>query len=310
MLQCKKCKQFLAKNKSDVVQCKGQCQAQYHKACIQDNKFFMKNGMCDKCSVTPSTDSPKVNITYDANAGVEALLAQINNKLNIVFGIKEKMDKLSETVDHYAEKYKELDKFKTECIEKNKKTENKILDLTHKNIYLEKYNKALEERVCILEQKECNKNIELVNVQENETEKIMEVVNKIAKELKQNPAYIEKAWRVGAKKNESKHRPIVVVLQSREARNAWLGCRKQGLTNQKVFKKDNNNNSPIYINENVTRQVRQLFWETKNKLKEHYKYIWIQNGKILIKANDEKNKIEQIRSESDITACIEKNSEE
>lgn len=144
----------------------------------------------------------------------------------------------------------------------------------------------------MLEQKELDKNIELVNVQEDEEkENTIEVVRNISKELNLDPNNIKKAWRVGARKDQDrdgKNRPIIVMLRSREDRAAWIQGRKQRLTNQDIYKNDNK--SPVYINENITRQVRQLFWQTKTKLKEKYKYIWIQNAKVLIKKDNTNKK--------------------
>ncbi|KAL0848808.1 hypothetical protein ABMA28_013233 [Loxostege sticticalis] len=217
-------------------------------------------------------------------------------------------EEIEKSLDYLGKKYEELEDYNRECVEKLKKQENKMTDLFQRNIHLEKCNKVLEERVCILEQKELNLNIELVNVQYSQEENTIEVVKRISKELKLNPEGIEKAWRVGKAKENRDNRPIVVTLSTQEARMEWLKSRKNNVTNHAIFK--NNNNSKIYINEHVTHHLRQLFWETKMKLKETYKYIWIQNARILVKKDDTDKKIHQIRFGSDIQNLLQKKPEE
>lgn len=174
-----------------------------------------------------------------------------------------------------------------------------MLDMIQKGIYLEKCNKSLEDRIGWLEQKELAFNVELINLHQIEGENTMEVIESIAQELKLNEKDIEKVWRV---KGEGLYpRPVVIRLRTKEARIKWLKSRKTRLTNK--------DGTRIYINENLTRQMRQLFWSTKQQLREMYKFIWIQNGKILIKKNEEEKKIFTIRCESDLNKFISNNIE-
>lgn len=208
---------------------------------------------------------------------------------------------LEESVDYLGSKYSELEKSKQECSETLKKHENRLNDLSQRNIYLEKCNKALEERVGLLEQKELNLNIELVNVEKQEGENTLEVVKKIADKLNLSPDNVGSAWRVRGPEKKGP-RPVIVTLKSSASRSEWLKCRKTYLTNNTVF--SNGSSLKIYINEQVTRQTRELLWIVKTKLKNVYKYIWIQNGRVLVKKDDENKKIYHIRFESDIYSLI------
>lgn len=208
---------------------------------------------------------------------------------------------LEQSVDYLGSKFCELEKSKLECSENIKKQENRLNDLTQRNTYLEKYNKALEERVGLLEQKELNLNIELINIEKQEGENTLEVVNKIAQKLNIAPGNVSSAWRVkGPEKNGP--RPVIVTLKTSASRAEWLKCRKTYLTNNTVF--SNGSGLKIYINEQVTRQTRELLWIVKTKLKNIYKYIWIQNGRVLVRKDDENKKIYQIRFESDICPLL------
>ncbi|KAJ8704272.1 hypothetical protein PYW08_012996 [Mythimna loreyi] len=161
----------------------------------------------------------------------------------------------------------------------------------------------------ILEQKELSRNIELVHVQKLDGENVTEIVKKIAEELKLNTEDIEKAWRVPTRGGDGKNpRPIIVTLRTKEARSKWLKTRKETkITNHNVYQ--NHDFSQIYINEHLTHQMRNLFWATKTNLKDIYKFIWIQNSKILIKKEGTDKKVHQIRFESDIQCYIAENKE-
>jgi hypothetical protein len=47
------------------------------------------------------------------------------------------------------------------------------------------------------------------------------------------------------------------------------------------------NNTAIYVNEQMTSTFRNLFFKTRNTVKEvGYKYIWFKNNKIFVKKNE------------------------
>ncbi|KAF9787706.1 hypothetical protein SFRURICE_003191 [Spodoptera frugiperda] len=122
---------------------------------------------------------------------------------------------------------------------------------------------------------------------------------------------IAEAMRVGvetkseSKQRENKPRPIVITLATRSERDKWLATRKSHqLTNDDIFA--NGNKQRIYINEDLTKYTRNLLWTAKNELKPKFKYIWVQNGRVLIKKDDPNDtKIRSIRTLSDINIYVE-----
>lgn len=144
MVQCKKCKLFLSLSKDDVLKCKGACEGTYHKKCVRNVKQFTQNEACDTCMGSPKAKSSKIEID-PGKTTVEAILGEVNNKLEIIFSMEKKLEELAANVDFYAEKYQQMMEFKETA-------ERKINSLEQKNIYLDKCNKALEERIMIIEQ--------------------------------------------------------------------------------------------------------------------------------------------------------------
>lgn len=300
MVQCKKCKLFVSLSKDELVKCKGACEAVYHKKCVQSNKQFLISGTCDDCQ--PAKHSPiQVKTAQDpkpATSSNEAsgdnVLAEINKKLEVLYSVEKKIVELTASVEFYSEMYQNLMDYKEE-------SKKKIKSLEQKNVYLEKYNKALEERVQELEAKGNEKNIEIHGLEMHNQENIKTVVEELATKLNLNPNDIEDAQRVGREKpGDTKPKIVLVALRTKSARNNWMLARKENqITNNKVYA--NGSDKRIFINEDLPKYKRQLLWTVRNQLKpKGFQYIWVQDCSILVKKNSEEKKIYNIRSEEDL----------
>lgn len=175
---------------------------------------------------------------------------------------------------------------------------------------LETSNKALEERIAYLEVREKEKNVEIFGLEEQQNENLESTIEILASKLGITDGMICEVMRVGEeskaenKQREKKPRPIVITLATRTARNKWLATRKtHQLTNNDIFA--NGNKQRIYVNEDLTKYTRNLLWTAKNELKPTFKYIWVQNGRVLIKKDDPNDaKIRPIRTLSDISIHV------
>lgn len=254
----------------------------------------MKKEICGDCIQKEEYYSPskESEVSDTERTSAEAVLAGINKKLEIIYKMEKRIEELHETVDFYSEQYQKMMEFHTEA-------EKKLKALEQKNIYLEKCNNALEERVMYLEQKDKEKNLEIIGLQKQDNENIREVITKVAQVLKVNTNDIVEARRVGKEKNkEGIPQAILVKLRSKMAKDQWMKARKVNPTNNDVY--GNNNTRRIYINEDLPKIKREIFWETRNQLKGAFNYIWVQNGNILVKRNEVDNKIHNIKSLTDI----------
>lgn len=302
MVQCKKCKLFLSMNKDDVIKCKGECDGVFHKKCARNNnKQLALKEMCEECCKnersTPQNkdtiSSCKINVNPCETSG-EKILEEVNKKLEVIYNMEKKLTELTETVDFYAEMYQEMSDFK-------KAAEKKIASLEQKNVFLEKYNRALEERVEELEMNEKEKCLEICGLENIPNENTKQVVQEVAKLLQVNPEDIEDAERVGKEKDgDQRPRIIKVKLRTKNARFNWMAAKKEHIvTNRKLH--SNGSEKRIYINEDLPKPKRQLLWLTRNKLKEKgFQYIWVQNFNILAKKSNDENKIYRITTESDL----------
>ncbi|KAF9409718.1 hypothetical protein HW555_011008 [Spodoptera exigua] len=173
----------------------------------------------------------------------------------------------------------------------------KIKSLEHKNLHLETLNKSLEERITYLEVREQQRNIEICGLEEKSNENLNETIKVLAGTLGLETSKICKFKRVGEEtKNEAarntnsvrsdsanhkknRPRPVTITLPTRAARNQWLATRKtHQLINDDVFA--NGNTHRIYVNEDLTKHMRNILWTAKNELKSSFKYIWIGYKKV------------------------------
>lgn len=82
--------------------------------------------------------------------------------------------------------------------------------------------------------------------------------------------------------------PIIIRFNDRSERDKWVSKR--------TALKDEH----VYINENLTRLQRWLFWNTEDCAREmNYKYVWMKDGKIFVRKRDGAAAI-RIDDESDL----------
>lgn len=213
----------------------------------------------------------------DQDTNYTRIQADISEIKSEVIGIKIKNLENEKIMENIENNYSQICKKQEDFLDISKRHENNIKDLMQKNVFLEKYNQSLEERIGQLEQKEFDLDIEIINVEQKEDENVKELVRKIASIMNMNTEEIVKVWRISGKNINNKPKPIIVSLCSKEVRSMWLKLRKINISNHVLY--NNNNSSRIYINERTTRQTRQLFWSAKMQLKAVFQFIWIQNGK-------------------------------
>ncbi|CAN7979536.1 unnamed protein product [Ixodes pacificus] len=155
---------------------------------------------------------------------------------------------------------------------------------------LEQSNNEIVELRSVLNEAEMysrRKNIEIHGIKQQRHEDITKLVQELASRLElpvPAPEQIEAAHRLKAK--EGKVPPILVRFKEKASRDLW------------TEKRNTLRAEGIYINENITRALRSLFWETKNAAKEKlYKFVWMRNGKIFVrqKENAASIRIENVR---------------
>ena len=156
-----------------------------------------------------------------------------------------------------------------------------------------------------LEQYGRRQNLEIVGVPEKEDENTNAIVLEVAKMLDVDimSSHISTSHRLPKKKassrNNSGSSPIIVRFTSRDIRNQIYANRKMArFVDLKNFSVSDTKN--IFVNENLTPTRKQLFWKTKQEVKNNsWKYIWTHNGNVFVKKDDNAT-ITAIKNELDL----------
>ena len=156
-----------------------------------------------------------------------------------------------------------------------------------------------------LEQYGRRQNLEIVGVPEKEDENTNAIVLEVAKMLDVDimSSHISTSHRLPKKKassrNNSGSSPIIVRFTSRDIRNQIYANRKKArFVDLKNFSVSDTKN--IFVNENLTPTRKQLFWKTKQEVKNNsWKYIWTHNGNVFVKKDDNAS-ITAIKNELDL----------
>ncbi|CAN7981385.1 unnamed protein product, partial [Ixodes pacificus] len=173
--------------------------------------------------------------------------------------------------------------------EQSDKQDAVIVKLTSQEKTVEGTEHSLEElktAVDAAEQYSRRKNVEIHGIPKKDNENLMETIQQLSAKL-QLPApshdSIEAVHRLS--RREGKIPPIIVRFKERAVRDLWISKRR-ALAKERVF-----------INENLTKLLRQLLWKTKSCAKvKGYKFVWITNGKILVR---EKENVAAIHAEKE-----------
>lgn len=228
-------------------------------------------------------------------------IEEIERKMNVQGGKNDsiimKLEQNGKTIDVIE---KSLDHLSSQYDELLKKTENQsrtIEELSKKTNRLEALVVERDEEIQSLklavdnaEQYSRRNNIEIHGVEQVANENLTHIIESIAVKLDLPPPKdqsVEAVHRLHSK--EGKTAPILVRFSERNTRDMWI---KKRVTLR---------SEGIYINENLTKLLKSLFWSTRTRAKEkQYKFVWVRNGKIFVRQKEGASVI-RVESEKDLS---------
>lgn len=299
-MECQKCKKILSKKGAHFM-CQGSCQGTFHRGCVKGLAADMKAGKnriyCNNCE-DEGTDEEEVE---EEVQDFEKILKDIQKKVSALPGLKKHLDTIQQSISVLSDKYDTLLFEHEESKGKISKLEKTVANINNRCVYLEKCNIALEQKLQAAEQSSFKQNLEIVGVEYIPGEKLREIVTKIGDEIGVKSDGIEWVKRNKYSKQENKPSSIMVGFKASgiESREEWLANRRKLIElNSSNFTGGSATNK-VYINEDLTKAMKTLLWNAKRQLKGIYKYIWVTNGKILVKRKDGDNTI-WIRNENEL----------
>lgn len=208
--------------------------------------------------------------TFEDQTGKqEALMETVKGTADTVSGIEKSVAFLSSKYDELVSKIESQAKTLAEVRAKSASLESVV---KQREAELRELRTAVENA----EQYSRRKNIEIHGVEQREGEDLLKVVADLATKLRlpqPTKESIEAVHRLGTR--QGTRPPIIVRFQDRNTRELWV--RKRGALREEG----------IFVNENLTRQLKRLLWTTKNVAKERgYRFVWIRNGKLFVRQKE------------------------
>lgn len=140
------------------------------------------------------------------------------------------------------------------------------------------------------EQYSRRKNVEIHGIVQQPNENVLDVLKDLAAKLdlpQPGTEDIEAAHRLRSR--EGKIPPVLIRFAERKTRDLWM-------TKRVTLRNEN-----IYINENLTKTLKGLLWQTRECARaKAYKFVWMRNGKIFVRQKEGAGAI-RIESERDLT---------
>lgn len=222
------------------------------------------------------------DISREVKKAVKKEIAFVNETLSVYC---DKMDGIIKTLEMYSSKIKEL--------------ENKNTYLTNQNKHLEIKVDAMEQYVATIEQSQLNNIVEIAGVPETKQGTQQDIALKLAAKLNMESKHITLVKRL--KGRHGKEGVIQISLNQEDQVEQWIrAARKEKITAEDVASyAEPVTDSKVVVRRALSSANKTLLWQTKLKLKETYKYIWFQGGRVLVRKQDNDKPI-VIRSKADI----------
>ncbi|XP_030031483.2 uncharacterized protein LOC115448251 [Manduca sexta] len=257
---------------------------------------------CNNCEEEDSDDEQE-----DGGQDFKRILKDIQGKVSTLPGLRKQLNHIMESMSLLSDKYDTLLAEHEESKKKIIHLEKSFITISNKNVYLEKCNIVLEQRLDKFDQTSRKHNLEIVGIEQLPNENIQALIKTLGDMLEVNTTDIEWVSRLPQRKSCDKPAPIKVgfTVNGTNARDAWLSQRRKLAEISSCDVTGGSQKYKIYLNEDLTKPTRELLWKTKKQLRGTYKYIWVHNGKILVKKGDGDKSI-LIQSEGDICDLLNK----
>lgn len=175
-----------------------------------------------------------------------------------------------------------------EILIRNLELEKICENLRTENVTLQKEAQHMKEDLIRIEKTLNGKKIEIHGIPEYKNEDIYEIVKKIGDSFeytirKEN---IDEAYRINNQNKNKKNNPIVVSFLRKIDKEEFLSKRKK----RSLFTNEigiSESKMQIFINEYLNKRMKNLLWQTKTiKIEKKYKFLWIKNGSIFLRKNE------------------------
>lgn len=210
------------------------------------------------------------DISSEVKKAVKKEITSVNEALN---SCCKKMDEMMDTLEIFSGKIRELEKKNTYLINQNKHLELKV--------------DAMEQYMGNIEQKQLNNIVEIVGLPEIPNESTEDISVRLTTKLNVEKKSIVTVNRLRGR--NGKEGIIQVTLNKEDHVDLWVrAARKGSITVEDIVScvDPAMAKSEVLLRRTLSSANKALLWQAKLKLKDTHKYIWFQNGRILIRKNE------------------------
>ena len=234
------------------------------------------------------------------NEAVQTATRTLKDEMNL---LKAELAEIKRSQEFIASKHDSLEAENRKLVDLNNDQKKAIIELETKNSKIEATNLVEAAKIDDLEQYDRRMNLEFEGIPHEKNENINDIlvklVNKMGVTLKTTD--ISTAHRLPKKASKSQDQPptTIVRFMNRDKRNEiFLKRHTTKFWNEFPIQSMEH----LFVNENLTKKRKRLFWMTKQKAKSiGYKFYWTFNGTIFIRKQEGSDKI-IIRKEEDLNS--------
>ncbi|KAJ8723103.1 hypothetical protein PYW08_003015 [Mythimna loreyi] len=197
-----------------------------------------------------------------------------------------KVDDLTKTVEAQNGHIQELEK--------------KYTHLSNEKTHLELEMSSLKQHLRSIEQQQLDNTVEVIGIPKAEEEDLNTMSVKLAETLNVDKSQIIRVERLYNRNDREGN--IHVQLKRADQARAWVqASRKKEILLEKIVPEVTveKAKTKVSLRRALTKANKSLLWLAQQKLRPPYKYIWFQDGKVLLRKED-RDKPTVVRSETDI----------
>lgn len=303
MSSCGVCLKSLSANKLKLTCI--DCNNVFHAGCFKFSKAdvdcLTAEGIPWRCKPCESTRRKSMRLESQVSEGNLTL----DDVMKVITEIRDSQKNyersFNETSDSLEEQIKENTNALKAQNEQNLRLTELIEALRTENQELKKKVKTLEDRVEDMEQYSRSNCVEIQGIPYTPTEDVLSIVKDVGKalDLTISDSMVDTCHRLGVRQNGDKPPGIIVKFVRRIDKEELLRKRrvKRTLSTRHMSRPDD---LPVYVNESLSPARRRLHAMARQYQRDNnYKFLWVRNGKILMR-KEEKAPVKVISRQEDL----------
>ena len=224
------------------------------------------------------------------NEAVQTATRTLKDEMNL---LKAELAEVKRSQEFIASKHDSLEAENRKLVDLNNDQKKAIIELETKNSKIEATNLVEAAKIDDLEQYDSRMNLEFEGIPHEKNENINDIfvklVNKMGVTLKTTDISTAHSLPKKASKSQDQPPTTIVRFMNRDKRNEiFLKRHTTKFWNEFPIQSMEH----LFVNENLTKKRKRLFWMTKQKAKSiGYKFYWTFNGTIFIRKQEGSDKI-------------------